>query len=241
MGEVEQTAGLSDKSIKLQILWARSSMGALKECLYGSGSTENKKWGVKTWHGERGIPAVSNMKINTSRAVQITVWTGEKYFMSNTCPKWISLPSDLYDRALATPCVLSNHQGFTFHPWPPFPLPPPSWMWLSTLSFPVVSALSYFPTPCKWHWPAHVNSHSAEEMSQSFGVPNADRSSITRAANTRYAPITGRHSHNCNSIQSCKKAQSTTPNQHQLRPILEAEDLEKLMLLNMCGNFCIYT
>lgn len=111
-------------------------------------------------------------------------------------------------RALATPCVLSNHQVFTLHPWPPFPLPPPFWMRFSTLSLPVASALCYFPTPCKWHWPAGVNSHSAEEMSQSFGVPNSDGSSITKAANTHYAPITGHHSPNCNSIQSCRKAQS---------------------------------
>lgn len=209
---------LSLRTIEAVDLMSKGQHGSAEcewECLYSFESTENRKWGVKMWHGKRGIPAVSSMKISTSHAVQLNVWTGEKSFVATLAQVelhyWISLPSDLHARALPTPCVLSNHQVFTLHPWPPFPLPPPSWMRLSTLSFPVVSALSYFPTPCKWHWPAQVNSHSAEEMSQSFGGPNSDCSSITKAANTHYAPITGCHSHSCNTIQSCKKAQSRTP------------------------------
>lgn len=41
-------------------------------------------------------------------------------------------------------------------------------MQLSVFSFPIISALCYFPALCKWHWLADVNSHSTEEMSQSF-------------------------------------------------------------------------
>lgn len=85
---------------------------------------------------------------------------------------------------------------------------PPWWTQLSTLSFPIISALCYFPVLCKWHWLADVNSHSTEEMSQSFCVPNSDGSSITKAANTHYTPITDHHSNNCNSTQSCRKVPS---------------------------------
>lgn len=161
------------------------------------------------WRGpfKRGIPAVLQEAQHQSRHSNKSLkW--QKYLIPKEAPFKLSLSPDQLCRVLATPCVLSNHQVFTLHPWPPFPLPPPFWMRFSTLSLPVVSALCYFPTPCKWHWPAGVNSHSAEEMSQSFGVPNSDGSSITKAANTHYAPITGHHSLNCNSIQSCRKAQS---------------------------------
>lgn len=103
---------------------------------------------------------------------------------------------------------LSNHQTLILHLSPPFSLPPPWWTQLSTLSFHIISALCYFPALCKWHWLADVNSHSAEEMSQSFCVPNSDGSSITKAANTHYTPITAHHSNNCNSIQPYRKAHS---------------------------------
>lgn len=85
---------------------------------------------------------------------------------------------------------------------------PPWRTQLSTLSFPIISALCYFPALCKWHWLDDVNSHSTEEMSQSFCVPNSDGSSITKATNTHYTPITDHHSNNCNSTQSCRKAHS---------------------------------
>lgn len=169
------------------------------------------KTGSEVWKcGEvKGEYQQFHRKRSTSPAVQtgVSSTSNQKKLCLNSQQR-ISLSPDQLCRVLATPCVLSNHQVFTLHPWPPFPLPPPFWMRFSTLSLPVASALCYFPTPCKWHWPAGVNSHSAEEMSQRFGVPNSDGSSITKAANTHYAPITGHHSPNCNSIQSCRKAQS---------------------------------
>ncbi|TNN31978.1 hypothetical protein EYF80_057863 [Liparis tanakae] len=66
---------------------------------------------------------------------------------------------------------------------------------------PSVSALGYFPALCKCDWLADANSHSTEETSHSSGVPDSDGSSITRAANTHYTPITDHHSNSGSGTQ----------------------------------------